>query len=122
MALPMMAPAATPPITPAPTAQPKQPALAGAGAANALSAMPAAAASPMTDLCMRSPQAIGRVPISADVGQESPCNPRFHAAPRHAWMDSIEKAVFGGSLMGSVVNHANGAAFCGNAAPSVTQL
>ena len=52
LALPMIAPAATPPRTPAPTAQPKQPAFAGAGAASAASPMPAAAAIPRTDLYM----------------------------------------------------------------------
>jgi hypothetical protein len=63
MALPMIAPAATPPRTPAPTAQPTQYAFAVLGTANEARPMPVAATMPMSDLCMSSPQAIGRAPI-----------------------------------------------------------
>jgi hypothetical protein len=63
MALPMMAPAATPPRMPAPTAQPTQSAFAGAGAIIAAMAMPAAPPSAMSDLCMCFPPRDARVPI-----------------------------------------------------------
>jgi hypothetical protein len=63
MALPIIAPAATPPRIPAPTAQPTQSAFAGAGAIIAAMAMPAAPTDAMSDLCMCYPPRTARVPI-----------------------------------------------------------
>jgi hypothetical protein len=64
MALPIIAPAATPPRMPAPTAQPTQSAFAGAGAIIAAMAMPAAPTDAMSDLCMCfPPRGAARVPI-----------------------------------------------------------
>src|SRR5487761_1155691 len=83
-----MAPATTPPRTPAPTAQPKQRASAVFGAANAASPRLAAAARPMADLRMddplrmENPRLIGRAPIQALVSGKCPC-PR-EPALRHS--------------------------------------
>src|SRR6516225_8375617 len=81
MALPIIAPAATPPMIPAPTAQPQQPAFAGAGAATAAKPNAAAAARPTSDLCMCFPHVIGRVPIWDVDRRKSPKPPEFATNP-----------------------------------------
>jgi hypothetical protein len=65
MALPIRAPAATPPRMPAPTAQPTQSAFAGAGAIIAAMAMPTALTDAMSNLCMCFPPRVRSVPIRA---------------------------------------------------------
>jgi len=65
MALPIRAPAATPPRMPAPTAQPTQSAFAGAGAIIAAMAMPTALTDAMSNLCMCFPPRARSVPIRA---------------------------------------------------------
>jgi hypothetical protein len=102
MALPMIAPAATPPRTPAPTAQPKQPAFAVLGADIDARPMPVAAASPMSDLCMYSPCAIGRVPIRNFSERKSPWYPRpvSRTRPKHP----LEYGLFGGNWVRGAVS------------------
>src|SRR5215469_2604985 len=82
MALPIMAPAATPPRIPAPTAQPTQSAFAGAATAAKPNA--AAAARPTSDLCMCFPHVIGRVPIWDVDRRESPKPPNSRRTRRNS--------------------------------------
>src|SRR6516162_8745214 len=84
MALPIMAPAATPPRIPAPTAQPTQSAFAGAGAATAAKPNAAAAARPTSDLCMCFPHVIGRVPIWDVDRRKSPKPPNSRRTRRNS--------------------------------------
>src|SRR5262249_44941247 len=84
MALPIMAPAATPPRIPAPTAQPTQSAFAGAGAATAAKPNAAAGGGPTSDLGMCFPFGIGGGPIWDVDRRKSPNPPNSRRTRRNS--------------------------------------
>src|SRR5579864_1641550 len=93
----MAVPSSTPPSTPTPTAQPKQRASAVPGAATVAKPRLAAAASPIKDLRMDSPKAIGPGTDPREAQAEVPRNtPEAANGPLPT---AIEDQVFGGSLV-----------------------